>query len=90
MMNTRRLLSATAVLYWLIAFMKIFATHTFYALSGIDITEQVATIPEAERAAFIGLPDDPGKPGICSNCSPVSKNLPSARPPAAAKHPLGF
>jgi hypothetical protein len=54
-MNTRRLLSATAVLYWLIAFMKIFATRTFYAPSGIDITERVATIPQAEGAAFIGL-----------------------------------
>ena len=58
MMNTRQLLSATAVLYWLIAFMKIFATHTFHAPSGIDLTERVATIPQAERAAFIGLPDE--------------------------------
>jgi hypothetical protein len=40
---------------WLIAFMKIFATRTFYAPSGIDLTERVATIPQAERAAFIGL-----------------------------------
>ena len=51
----RWLLIVAAVLAWLFALMLLFSTQAFEAPVGIDVTDKVATIAQAQGAILLGL-----------------------------------
>lgn len=54
-MGARWLLAASAVLAWLFAAALLFAARQFEAPVGIDVTDKVATIAQAQGAILAGL-----------------------------------
>ena len=54
-MNARWLLIISAVLAWLFGLMLLFNARGFEAPIGIDVTDKVATIAQAQGAILIGL-----------------------------------
>ena len=54
-MKARWLLTVSAVLAWLFAVMLLFNTRAFEAPIGIDVTDKVATIAQAQGAILLGL-----------------------------------
>ena len=54
-MNARWLLIVSATLAWLFGLMLIFNTRAFEAPVGIEVTDKVATIAQAQGAILLGL-----------------------------------
>lgn len=54
-MRARGFLAVTAVLAWLFALMLLFNARGFEAPVGIDVTDKVATIVQAQGAILLGL-----------------------------------